>query len=115
MRKISLQDAEQKLKQKHNDTIEMINYIIISERADFRCKNCGNIWNTYASDVINTGYGCSVCSHKSAGEKRSISEDEIKRRIFLIHGNNVELLEHHYGKEKSRFICNMCGKKKRSK
>lgn len=66
-RTISLDEAYERLKN-FKQEIEIINYMNMKSRADFKCKICGNTWNSYAYSVLIEGTGCPICK-QSKGEK----------------------------------------------
>jgi hypothetical protein len=79
--KVILEEAIEKLYEKHGDKISMFNYSKMGKRADFVCNICGYNWTTFASDVINGGRGCKKCGYKSTGKKLTLSYSEVYDRI----------------------------------
>lgn len=81
MRRISLEEAENRLFNKHGDNIKMSNYIIMDNDAHFVCNVCGHEWNTKAYSVINQGCGCDVCSRKERGLDKRLDYKYVKEYI----------------------------------
>lgn len=80
-KKIALEEAEKRLSKKHDNKIKMTNYKHMNSRATFECKICGHVWESVASEIINTGRGCKICGHKRRGNSNRLSFDEVKNRL----------------------------------
>jgi hypothetical protein len=80
-RKISLEEAEKRLKEKHGDNISMVGYVNISARADFECRICGYVWSVAAESVINAGHGCQKCFDARRKYCKLFSYEDVKTFI----------------------------------
>ena len=67
--RITLEEAENRLFEKHNGTIKMYDYISISKHALFECLVCGRKWISKVNDIINNGCGCRTCNNKKRFRK----------------------------------------------
>ncbi len=94
------------LNTKHNGNIELIEYGgSASKKSRFKCLICNREWSTKGTQVISQNTGCSHCNH--IGEKHPIiSFEEVKTRIFSLHGDKIQILEYSGMNRKGKFICN---------
>jgi hypothetical protein len=108
--RIEISEAKTKLYDRHGDNISIIEYTRMSFSATFRCSNCGNVWKTRASSVINGGCGCDACADRKNGDKLFLNISDIRKEIKSY---NCELLsDEYYGKSiklKILFSCGHCG------
>lgn len=79
--KISLEEAEKRLKEKHGNTIEMSNYIRMNAVAHFRCTICDNEWDTFANSVIYMGTGCDKCDDIRCSNRIRKSNDQVNEEV----------------------------------
>lgn len=109
--KISLEEALQRLHDKHGTIIIMTNYYAINNHADFRCEVCGYEWKAKPASVIRHEVGCFNCAHKKIGRNCSYTEVEVREKIFSTHGDKITMLSYagDAAVGKSEFKCNVCG------
>lgn len=74
---------------KSRNILLLSKYDFSTDRYDFKClqTNCGYIWNTNLSSVINRKSGCPKC----AGNV--LAEDTIADRILVLKSRNIEPIE----------------------
>ncbi len=107
MKKIGLNEAKNRLIEKHGENILMEEYVNMRSSANFKCLICGNNWSTKAFSVLIGGNGCNICSHK----KSEINLEIAKNRLYEIHGSDIDLLKYTNISEKALFLCNICDNK----
>jgi len=108
-RKLTEEEVLKRIKEKHGNKITMHNYIASGKKADFICNICGYKWKARVSNVINRGDSCFVCAHKKIGQKQSLTIDDVKKKLYKKHKNNIILLK--YGGSthiESEFECTVC-------
>jgi hypothetical protein len=59
--KISLEEAQRRLYEKHGNNITMSNYVAMNDYASFVCNMCGYEWKAEVGNVVNIGTGCENC------------------------------------------------------
>ena len=109
-RKFTEKEVNERIKEKHDNTIVMSNYTTTNAYANFECLICGYKWSTKPTYIINRGDGCYKCAHKRIGLLESLNEEEIRERIKTQHGEDIKLII--YGgttHSKSTFQCARCG------
>lgn len=92
-----------------NPTVELIEpfqrYI---EKVKCRCKVCGHEWSALPSSLLY-GHACLRCARRVTGEKKTITDEEFRRRLSL-KNPNVEPLEPYIrGIDPISFHCKKCG------
>lgn len=80
-KRIDLKEAEKRLQEKYNGTIEMSGFISIKKYAHFKCINCNTEWDAFAWKIINEQNECKVCFPKKRKERQMLSADKIKSYI----------------------------------
>jgi len=104
-------EAQARLKEVHNGTIVMSNYVSMGKLASFDCLVCGYDWETAASSVITARTGCKKCYRKS----QSIEEDEAQAKLKKTHNETIVMSNFTIMREEADFDCLVCGHDWRAK
>lgn len=78
---IDIDTVKDRLAEKHNGTIVLLEYTKSKIHAKFKCLVCGNEWNGYVSNIINKGSGCPLCSAEKLREDRRFSDEYVREYI----------------------------------
>lgn len=78
---MSLEKVKDKLYKKHNNKIEISNYIKVGAKATFKCNICDHQWKTTVDSVINLGTGCPQCYKENKGDDRKYTYEFVKSYI----------------------------------
>lgn len=81
-RRVTHNDFVEKLKAKnshYNDLILLSEYKYARDRIKCKCKECGHIWDTAASELLK-GTGCPICQIKAVGKRKSKKAQVIEWR-----------------------------------
>jgi hypothetical protein len=105
---ITEEEFKTRVIEKHGDSISFNNFISVSDYADFKCNICGHEWRAQCGNITN-GHGCKICANKRKSLKRIMSIEEVKRRLFKTHGNNIAIEKYISMKTDGTFKCNVCG------
>jgi predicted nucleic acid-binding Zn-ribbon protein len=114
-KKITLDEAEDLLFEKHQKNIKLLEYSTMKETAKFECLICGHVWNSMAFNVLRTGQGCSECNKIKMSLLFTKDIEEVKTKIKQIHGGNIIMLDYKRVGEPANFECNICGHKWKTK
>lgn len=71
---------------------------------------CGNRWDTPPNRVLSsTTHGCPACRHARSAQARTLTDQEIRKRMHAVHGNAIKLVGQYRGMMvKHRFKCYKC-------
>lgn len=70
--------------------IELIGeYTKSTEKTRFRCKTCGNEWETYPYK-LTIQRGCPLCGHRGSGDMYAYTTDDFIKKARLKHGNKYD-------------------------
>jgi hypothetical protein len=105
--KISLEEANKRLYEKHGNKITMCNYVRMNENASFICNVCGYEWDVSANVVIYMGCGCDRCADRRNGDKLFRTYESVKEEIESW-GCQIVSTEY-YGERKKLEIIFTCG------
>ena len=92
---ISINELKQRLFKKHNNTIALdeLTYKDVSTKCRFIDKDYGEFW-AIPYNIVN-----GVKSAKRASKERKLNKitiEEVKNRLFEVHGDSIKILEHTY-------------------
>lgn len=75
----------------------------------WRCKICGNEWETSPHDIL-AGHGCPICKRKKANQKLITSLEKFLIQLKEIWGDKIEYIEGYIKMStKCKFRCTTCG------
>lgn len=105
---VSEEIYKQRLQKVHGDKITLVSgYKGISFKAVHRCNKHAYEYEMYPYAALR-GQECRCCMKEKLRGAALISEDEAKRRLFNIYGNEFELCETYHGvSEKHKFKHNL--------
>jgi hypothetical protein len=108
-KKVSLEEAQNRLYDKHGNSIVLLEYRSMGDYATFKCAECDRIWETRAYSIINLGRGCEKCSNIKRAESSRKTFDDFVKTLYKNHGNALVLLEYLSLDEDANFECTVCG------
>lgn len=80
------------------------------DKVDFHCNVCGNDFSQRASNAL-LGVGCPKCGYRSIGDKLRKTNEEFKKEVFELVGDEYQLLEEYKrDNEKIKTLHKTCGK-----
>jgi hypothetical protein len=101
MGKITKDETEQKIKDKHSNKIKLLEFNGFSERGKFECLVCGNIWSAITRDIA-TENGCRNCYLQNHTLTHAFVKSEIEK-------NNCKLLSDYKNSSLKLKIMFSCG------
>ena len=75
----------------------------------FRCKLCGEIWETTPHSVLRGGTGCLKCSYKLRGKQATKTHEQFIKEISIINPNITILGQYVNTHSKIKYRCLKCG------
>lgn len=110
---ISLKEAKQRKKEKHGDTLEVLNwdeYKNTKSRLFIKCKKHNFVFDKTASDFFQ-GKGCPKCGRESAARKIRMNNNEFLEKANVVHNYKYTYPEKIKGSNKSsvKIICSKHG------
>jgi hypothetical protein len=89
---ISLEEAKQRIYDKHGNKIELLEFHVTAEKSHFKCTICDYDWWTTIGSVWK-GHGCENCYHIREQGRGKFSYEYVKQ---FIESENCELLSKEY-------------------
>lgn len=111
MRKITNDEAIERLSINNSNVIILDQYYSSEEKSNFKCIVCDYEWKANARGVINGKNGCPECGRKIAREtiKYNISTNDFKKKIKKIFDDKLSIIgEYTNVKSKIEVKCNIC-------
>jgi len=112
MRKITNEEAIERLSINNSNVIILDQYYSSEEKSHFKCLICNCDWKANARGVINGKNGCPECGKKKAREtiKYHISTDDFRNKVKKIFGDKISIIgEYSDVFSKIEVKCNICG------
>ena len=88
------------------DVVCLEEYINANTKILHKCKNCGNTWKV-TPNIVLSGYGCPICSRKSASKKLRKTTEQYKKELESF--DIICLEEYTNNKTKILHKCKKCG------
>jgi len=109
-RVIPLEEVKKRLYKTHGDKIEILDYTKISDRSNFKCNVCGNIWNAIVKSVTGEN-GCNNCGRIATAKSCRFPIEYVRD---FIESKGCELISKEYVNSKTlleiKFECGHIGK-----
>ena len=107
-KKLTHEEFAEKLKEVHPDITVVGTYKNARTNITFRCKRCGNEWNTSPYCILKSKFGCKHCASITNGKKRAYSRTQFVESIA--ESNPTVTLRGEYKNLQTRtaFECTRC-------
>ena len=100
-KKIEYAEAVDLLRNKHGNSIILLEYDAMKKPAKFQCAFDGTIWTACAGNIINIGTGCPICSRKRVCNKLRLSDEHVRQ---YIESKNCQWLDGNYTNIESKLL-----------
>lgn len=111
MKKLTHNEAIEKITKYNPNIILLDQYKSSREKNNFKCLICNYEWSANVKGVINGNNGCPECGKKKAKEtiKYNITTDDFKNKIKKIYDDKISIIGEYKGhSSRIEVKCNIC-------